>query len=142
VEALPIGQREANDGDRRAAGVDQNIVDGRAAGGDERLVVFIRSGVEGRHEDGHAGAPPIGDFGRGFVLGDCTPEQDAEDGILCEVSAFADEEMNPVNSLHGHVREKVQQDRDEEPAGMLGGEGIRGGSENHGHPAEDRNPAH
>jgi len=112
----------------------------RAAGRDEGLVVFIGRAVACGYQEGQAGAPPIGAPRACLLFREGTPEKDAEDAIFRKVSPFPNAQVDHINRLTGEVREEMQQEWDEKMTRVLGGEGIGGGSEDQGHPEENRNP--
>ena len=132
---------ENNHADDGAGSVDENIGDHGGAAGDEHLVEFIGGGVEEDDEDGDGGfapAPRARVAANGFADG--APEQGGEDGILREVTTFADGVMDGFDVCLGHVREEPMQQGFDQPGRMGVGFGIAGTKEDERHPGQGHKP--
>src|SRR5690348_15657468 len=113
----------------------------RSAGGDEYLVEFISGGVKENDEhgdDGCAPTPRAGIAADGFA--DSAPEQEAENGIFREVTAFPKHMVKRLDVRLGHMRKEPVQERVDEPGGVGVGLRISGAEKNQGHPCQGHEP--
>jgi len=104
-------------------------------------VEFIRWGVEEDNEDGDEGlapAPGVRIATGGFA--DRAPEQDGEDGVFGEVTAFANGVMNGFDAGVGHVREQPVEEGFDQPGGVRVGFGIAWADKDERHPGQGDEP--
>ena len=105
------------------------------------MVEFIGGGVKENDADGNGGFAPAP--GAGVVPGRFAhgaPEEQGEDGIFREMSAFANDVVDGFDARLGHVREKPVQERFDNERRMLVRPGIAGAEKDQGHPKHRQQP--
>lgn len=129
VEAEP--EPDDAESEERADGIDEGIVRGGLAAGDESLVDFVERGIA--ESDEQRGQSP-GPAPANARATNPAVEQQAEDKVLGEVGGLANVMVNELELRGGQVRFEPAQDGPEKPRGVIGGESICG------HDEDDRGP--
>ena len=94
-----------------AGGIYQDIGKMAGAGGDKQLVDFIAGGVEKYAGQGEPGMVPAPRARRARAEpADGPPEEQGEDGVFGEVTAFAEDVMKGFDVRLRHVREEPVQE--------------------------------
>jgi len=135
------GAPEDEDAEGAAEGVDDDVVEGGTAAGDEALMDFVGAGVEEDHDDGPAGLAPIpraGVFARVLAFG--APEEDGAEGVFRDVSAFAGDEDTGPHAFFGNPGQQPVNEGLQDARGTADGAAVGGAEKNQRHPQQRRQP--
>jgi hypothetical protein len=129
---VEIEAEHRHEGARR---VEQGIVRGGGAAGDEGLMDFIEGGVSRRNEPG--GKPPK-PAPTAVRAANTAINQEEKDEILGEMSRFSNQAVNGAKLMLREMQpaEKPMQNA----SGVFGGESVRGEAENDSSPQNSRPP--
>ena len=130
---------EIKDGESEesAYGIEQGIVRGSLAAGDEGLVDFVQCGIaESDEERGQSPGPAPA----GARPANAAVKEHAEDKIFGEVGGFTDVVVNDLELMRGNVRFEPADDGPEKGGSVLGGKSICRHGEDERGPQESRPP--
>ena len=114
-------EKKKEDGEESSDGIEQRVVGGSGAAGDEGLMNFVQRGVEGGDRKGCEGPAPVPS---GTRSANGAIEQNTKDEIFGEVGGFADEEMDAIDLIGGDGGDEGAQEGSEDETGMRGGESV------------------
>ncbi len=135
-----MNNKEREQADGAACGVNQHVGHPRRARGHENLVKFVGGGVEKDQEQGAADLGP-GPRRQPALPGvQRAPEQERQHGVFGQMRAFADEMVDLLDVRLRHVREEPVQEGFNEQRGVFIGLRVAGTGENDSHPHERRQP--
>ena len=145
VSSLPtipdlIDKPQAQQSERAAGGVNENIGDQRRAIGDEALMKFVGGGVEKNHQHRAADFRPRPVRQLIFLPMQRPPDQQREHGIFGEVAAFAENMMQLGDVGRRHLGKQPPQQRFKKTRRMIVGLRVAGRRENEPHPQQRRQP--
>src|SRR6266849_251705 len=120
-----------------ADGIDEGIVWGGLATGDEGLMDYVESGIAGSDEErGEAPGPAPADA----RASNAAIEQEAKDEVFDEVGRLANVVVDDVKLFVGQAGYEPAQDGLDERRGVLRGEGVGGHDEDNDGPKEGGPP--
>ena len=125
------GRKQAK---RATESVNANVREQRCSCGHKLLMKFVAGSVEKNDEQRAAHARPGPRRQFGVTLAQGTENEQPQNGVFRQVTAFAEDMVDSLDFILGHMREKPTQERLDEKRGMLIGPGIGRGRKNNRHP--------
>lgn len=128
---------ENGEGEERADGIEEGIIRGGFAAGDEGLMDFVESGIAGGDKErGESPGPAPARAG----TSNAAKEEKAKDEVFNEVGRFANVVVDQPKLRVGQTGYEPAENGLQDRGGVLRGEGVGGHDEDDDSPQESRPP--